>query len=642
MKSEKLIGLDDGTIVMEVGGAVNVLSAAEICGVIFEGCTTLKGRSISAKQFEETGAEFSDATADPFLELEVKDSGSGPSVVCSLKASFRSAEAGIGTFQGEPVDYVVINGVWHPLPDGAVVAAKSILGHLGISPSGQIGLAEYLKLTRLDKPALEIRDRTGSGINAMTVAGRLLGDAPAGFQGKLYDYQRSGYRWLSFMMRNGVGSIIADEMGLGKTVQVICAIIEIRASGKVPVLVVAPTTLLENWRRELSRFAPHLNVLVHRGARRTGRYVDFLDYDVVLTSVDTAVSDISLMRSIQWSLLVVDEAQMIKTPTAKRTRHLKSIPRACSIAITGTPVENRLHDLWSITDFVVPDLLGSLNAFEQTYPDNTDGATALEPVVSPIILRRLVRHVGKDLPERIDIPQVLELDPASARAYDTIRATVASQSSNSASIEVLQQLRMFCTHPWLTNNFADASALDCSVKLVRLLEIMEELCATGGKAVIFTSYTRAIDLVASELEDKLGIYVDFIDGRVPVTERQTKVDAFSRHAGPGALVLNPRAAGVGLNITAANHVIHFNLEWNPAVEDQASARAHRRGQTRPVTIHRLLYEGTVEDVINDRMQRKRELASAAIVGTDGREHDIQDILRAMQIRPSSLLLGGNQ
>jgi SNF2 family DNA or RNA helicase len=636
MKPEKFIGLDDGAIVMDVGEAIDVLSATEICGVVFEGCTSVKGRSIAAEHLDQLGLEFSDATADPFVELKVDQSRSGPSVVCCLKASFRSTEASIGTFLGEPVDYVILDGVWHPLPDGFAVAAKSILGPLGISSSGNITLADYLKLTRLGKSALEIRDRTGSGVKASTVAEALLGDAPAGFQGTLYDYQRSGYRWLSFMIRNGVGSIIADEMGLGKTVQVICAIIESRAAGKTPALVVAPTTLLENWRRELSKFAPDLTVLVHRGARRTGRYGDFLNYDVVLTSVETAVSDISLMRNVSWGLLIVDEAQMIKTPTAKRTRHLKSIPRASSIAITGTPVENRLHDLWSIADFAVPDLLGSLAAFEQTYPDNVDGAAALEPIVSPIILRRLVSHVGKDLPERIDIPQVLELDAASARAYDAIRATVASRSSNSASIEVLQQLRMFCTHPWLTDNFEDASALDCSVKLVRLLEIMEEVSATGGKAVIFTSYTRAIDLLVSELTDKLGIYVNFIDGRVPVTERQARVDAFSGHSGPGALVLNPRAAGVGLNITAANHVIHFNLEWNPAVEDQASARAHRRGQTRPVTVHRLLYEGTVEEVISDRMRRKRDLASAAVVGTDGREHDIEDILRAMQIRPSSL------
>jgi SNF2 family DNA or RNA helicase len=229
-----------------------------------------------------------------------------------------------------------------------------------------------------------------------------------------------------------------------------------------------------------------------------------------------------------------------------------------------------------------------------------------------------VAEVAGDLPERIDIPQPLQLDAQSAQAYEAIRAAAASEHSKGAGLAVLQKLRMFCTHPWLTHNFNEvADVCECSVKMTRLFEIIEEIVEGNGKAIVFTSYSGSVDLIRTEISTRFGIFTDAIDGRTAIPERQIKVDVFSAHKSSAVLVLNPKAAGVGLNITAANHVIHFNLEWNPAVEDQASARAHRRGQTRAVTVHRLFYADTVEEIINDRMQRKRDLASAAIVGTDG-------------------------
>jgi SNF2 family DNA or RNA helicase len=199
---------------------------------------------------------------------------------------------------------------------------------------------------------------------------------------------------------------------------------------------------------------------------------------------------------------------------------------------------------------------------------------------------------------------------------------------------------MFCAHPWLQNQFTSvADATACSVKLRRLFEILEEIVLSGGKALVFTSYQAAVDLIVTEVARRFQIPTDFIDGRVPVCDRQPKVDAFAKWEGPALLALNPKAAGTGLNITAANHVIHYNLEWNPAVEDQASARAHRRGQTRPVTVHRLFYVNTVEDVISERMIRKRELAKAAVVGTDGSEHDVDDLIRAIRVSPVSAKSG---
>jgi SNF2 family DNA or RNA helicase len=357
---------------------------------------------------------------------------------------------------------------------------------------------------------------------------------------------------------------------------------------------------------------------------------------VVIASFETAVADISLFRNVRWDLLILDEAQGIKNPTAKRSIQLKTIPRNIAIAVTGTPVENRLKDLWSITDFAVPSLLGQLREFEKRHPDTIDGAALLEPIISPIILRRRVAEVAQDLPERIDIPQPLELDTASADAYEQIRVAAAAENSGAATITALTKLRMFCTHPWLADSLRDVpDAAQCSVKFSRLLEILEEIISEGGKALIFTSYQQSIDILVSEIPSRTGIPADYIDGRVPVPERQAKVDAFTALPSSAVLVLNPKAAGTGLNITAANHVIHYNLEWNPAVEDQASARAHRRGQTRPVTVHRFFYINTVEDVIDDRMKRKRELATTAIVGTDGSKQEMDDILRALRISPAS-------
>jgi SNF2 family DNA or RNA helicase len=359
-------------------------------------------------------------------------------------------------------------------------------------------------------------------------------------------------------------------------------------------------------------------------------------HDVVIASFETAVADISLFRNVRWNLLILDEAQGIKNPSAKRSIQLKTIPRNVAIAVTGTPVENRLKDLWSITDFAVPSLLGKLPDFEKKHPDTIDGAALLEPIISPIILRRRVAEVAQDLPERIDIPQPLELDAASADAYEQIRAAAAAENSGAATIAALTKLRMFCTHPWLTDSLRNVpDAAQCSVKFSRLLEILEEIISERGKAIIFTSYQQSIDLLVSEIASRTGIPSDSIDGRVPVPERQLKVDKFSAQPSSAVLVLNPKAAGTGLNITAANHVIHYNLEWNPAVEDQASARAHRRGQTRPVTVHRFFYINTVEDVIDDRMKRKRELATTAIVGTDGSKQEMDDILRALRISPAS-------
>lgn len=626
------ISIEKGLVKLYDGTESYILSAEEIFSVVFEGTVLLRNIKVSSEDFLSTGLEFCKYPAKPTVVLQSMPQKCLSTVECRFIAKAVGIEIDVircsdNTFVG----YALNKTTWMPLPRGSNEAAIAFLKKADLADFGPISIGQYLRILQLRDPVLLIEDRTQNVFSASNLANTLKGNVPIGLEGTLYPYQSAGYHWLAYMRQCGLGSIIADEMGLGKTIQVICLILDAK-NNRFPTLVVAPATLLENWKREIQRFAPSLKVRIHRGARRTGFPDDLLGVDVVLTSYDTAVADVSLLRNIIWDILVIDEAQAIKNPAAKRTLRLKTLPRRYAVAMTGTPVENRLTDLWSITDFVLPSLLGTQANFQHNHPDTLDGAAMLEPILTPIILRRKVADVAQDLPERIVIPQPLELDAESAEVYEALRMSISS--GGGTTLTALVALRMFCTHPWLVDQFTHiVSAVDCSVKLQRLLEVMEEIISDNCKALIFTSYQESADLLLSEISSKFGIHVDIIDGRTPVEERQSKVDRFTTQKSAVALVLNPRAAGTGLNITAANHVIHFNLEWNPAVEDQASARAHRRGQTQIVTVHRFFYIDTVEDVINDRMTRKRQLASTAVIGTNGIDADMQDILQALRVSP---------
>jgi SNF2 family DNA or RNA helicase len=623
---------ENGCLKMRQEASSFVLSAEEIYGVAFEGRNEVRSVSLNVDSLRATGLQFIKLAADPTVVVTASLIGNTAIIECHFVAKAFGFEAEVARDGLVFLDYAVGSGKWIPLPNGSAASARAFLNRLAISDFGRISLAKYLEILRSRESALLIEDRTHQLLRAASVAASLGGRAPDGFAGTLYPYQLGGFQWLSYMSRNGLGSIIADEMGLGKTIQVICLLLEAKQESLGPSVVIAPATLLVNWRRELTRFGPELTILDHHGPRRTGFPQDLQTADVVLTSFETAVADVSLLRNVSWNLLIVDEAQNIKNPSAKRSIQLRTIPRRCAIAATGTPFENHLTDLWSISDFVQPSLLGSLREFERVYPDSVTGAAALEPVITPLMLRRRVIEVAGDLPPRIDIPQPLELDPGSSEIYESLRNSASG--GGGSSLASLTNLRMFCTHPWLAGQYTQiASAVECSVKLQRLLEILEEIVSSGEKALVFTSYQQSVDILSSEIAATFGIHTDFIDGRVPISDRQSIVDRFTAHGGAGALVLNPKAAGTGLNITAANHVVHYNLEWNPAVEDQASARAYRRGQVHPVTVHRLFYVDTVEDVINDRMTHKRDIGDAAVIGTDGSKSDVQDILRALRASP---------
>ncbi len=528
--------------------------------------------------------------------------------------------------------HVVIGDTWFALDPENVEAVRGALKKSGALPGPLVSLRAFLTLRRLAQTSAPVEDLTADAPLPPMIFVPPRGDAPRNVNATLYPYQDDGWRWLKFMTSQQMGGILADEMGLGKTLQII-SLLSDAGQGlppALPALIVAPGSLLENWRREIRKFAPHLRVLKHHGARRTGRPGELGGYDVIVTSYDTIIRDSGMFGMIEWPLVVLDEAQYVRNPEAIRTRSVKALRRRTGIAVTGTPLENRLTDLWSIMDFSIPGHLGTQDDFTSSFEDSVEAAARLEELISPVILRRRVCDVATDLPERIDIPQAIELDTAEAEAYERERAAVFAEHGKAASLVALTRLRMFCAHPRLLEGHGSGTEFS---KLERLRDILEEVFASSEKVIIFTSYTEMADTLASFIDRTWGVFAACLDGRLVMDDRQPLIDRFSQVDGPAALVLNPKAGGAGLNITAANHVIHYNLEWNPALEDQASARAHRRGQTRPVTVHRLYCAGTVEEVVNERSMRKRELSRTAIVGMTGQDDDYEDILRALQRSP---------
>ena len=356
---------------------------------------------------------------------------------------------------------------------------------------------------------------------------------------------------------------------------------------------------------------------------------------MVIISYGTAVSDVAMLNMIKWDVVVLDEAQNIKTPAAARTKAVKRLNRKIGIAVTGTPFENHMTDLWSILDFIAPGFMGTEAEFSAIFDDDSDSAVSIEPILTPLMIRRRVSEVAQDLPERIDIPVVLRMDDREALLYDDQRQRILNDlAGKRATLVALQKLRMYCTHPSLVDEaFSLSDPVKVSSKYSHLCEILEEIIEQRDKAILFTSYTKMFEILRTDIPDRFGIPVLEINGETPVPDRQPIVDRFSEFTGSALLVLNPRAAGTGLNITAANYVIHYNLEWNPALEDQASARAYRRGQKKTVFVYRLYYADTVEQIVNERIEMKRDISELAVVGTKGTHENPDDIMAALMLSP---------
>jgi len=463
-----------------------------------------------------------------------------------------------------------------------------------------------------------------------------------GLTATLFPYQARGVQWMCETISQTQGLILADEMGLGKTIQIIALLLLDPPTEKEPALIACPTSLIANWVQEFTKFAPDLTIMIHRGPNRAGIYRSLQKTNIVITTYDTLVNDISIFSSFAWSWVICDEAQAIKNPDSNRRKAVATIPRFRTIPMTGTPVENSLLDLWSLVDFAIPGLLGSRSDFEAKYPDSQESAKALGRLTDPLILKRRVADVAADLPERIDIDIPLELGDELTDHYLQVRSSTLEKYPVAGALVATLQLQLVCAHPWLRNlNEEDTDADDATIvqlkayelitpKMERTLSLLQEAFINKRKVIIFALFNRVGDLLKRALPESADVFWDAINGSTPQSERQSIIDRFSEHNGPGCLVLNPKAAGSGLNITAATIVIHFTPVWNPALEAQASARAHRRGQTQPVTIYRLFYKDTIEEVMIDRSLWKSELANEI---TPISSRDSSDIKRALEIAP---------
>ncbi len=455
---------------------------------------------------------------------------------------------------------------------------------------------------------------------------------PDSFAGTLRPYQVRGYSWLGFLRQWGLGACLADDMGLGKTPQTLALIQhDWENSGRRPTLVVCPMSVVGNWQKEAARFTPDLPVMVHHGLTRTkGKAFkrEAERHALVLSSYALLHRDFEFLKEVEWLGVVLDEAQNIKNPQTKQAQAARALAADHRAALTGTPVENNVGDLWSIMEFLNPGLLGTLAQFKRNFflpiqANRDEEATRkLKRLTGPFILRRLKtdKTIISDLPEKMEMKVFCTLTKEQASLYAAVVEDASEALDASEGIQrkglvlaTLSKLKQVCNHP--AQFLGDNSAIPGrSGKLARLTEMLEEVLTTGERALVFTQFAEMGALIQRHLQETFGHEVLFLHGAVPKKRRDQMVSRFQgENGGPRVFLLSLKAGGTGLNLTAANHVFHFDRWWNPAVENQATDRAFRIGQKKNVQVHKFLCAGTLEEKIDEMIERKQELA-ASIVG----------------------------
>jgi SNF2 family DNA or RNA helicase len=450
---------------------------------------------------------------------------------------------------------------------------------------------------------------------------------PAGLDATLRDYQRRGLNWLVRMTSLGLGCCLADDMGLGKTITLIALHLhrQTDASTAGPTLVVCPTSLMGNWQREIERFAPGTPVRRFHGTRRD--LDDLTAGDFVLTTYGTMRLDTDRLSAVPWGLVVADEAQHVKNPYSETARQLRSIGARARVALTGTPVENNLSELWAVLDWATPGLLGRLGTFRRHYAQAVEGgqdpaaAERLARLVRPFLLRRRKSDPGiaPELPPKTETDHPVSLTAEQAGLYEAVVREALAEIAGADSmarrgmiVKLLTGLKQICNHPAQFLKEERPRITGRSGKLELLDELFGTILAEGASVLVFTQYVQMARLLEQHLASR-GVASLFLHGGTSVTARESMVRRFQDGEVP-VFLLSLKAAGTGLNLTRAEHVVHYDRWWNPAVEAQATDRAYRIGQTRPVQVHRLVAEGTIEDRIAALLHRKRELADA-VLGT---------------------------
>ena len=463
-------------------------------------------------------------------------------------------------------------------------------------------------------------------------------DKPDGLDVEFRDYQLDGYRWLARLSRWGVGGILADDMGLGKTVQTLGVLLERNQGG--PALVIAPTSVGENWVRETQKFAPELSAKLYREGNRQQLIDSAGPGDLIIVSYQLVQRDAKRFASRVWNTLVLDEAQFIKNAQTKTSRAIRDLEANWRIALSGTPLENHLGELWSLLRTISPGLLGSWDRFRSRFADpierhkDPERRESLARLVRPFILRRTKEKVLQELPPRTEITLQAHLSTEERQRYDEARVAALAELSGGSekpgehrmrTLAWLTKLRQLACHPRLVDRMWEKG----SAKLSLLNSLIDELHDGEHRALIFSQFVKHLGLIR-ELLDERGIEYQYLDGATPAKERQRRVDAFQD--GEGELFLiSLKAGGTGLNLTAADYVIHLDPWWNPAVEDQATDRAHRIGQERPVTVYRLVASGTIEEQILEMHSDKRELVAGVLDGTDrAAKMKTEDLIRLIK------------
>jgi SNF2 family DNA or RNA helicase len=457
---------------------------------------------------------------------------------------------------------------------------------------------------------------------------------PNTFVGRLRPYQTKGLGWFRFLARHGLGACLADDMGLGKTIQLIALWLKEREEGTSPgpTLLVVPMSLVGNWQREIERFGPSLKVMIHHGLDRLSgqAFVDEVKHhDVVISTYGLIHRDREHLSRVDWHRVALDEAQAIKNPAAKQSAAVRSLRAIHRVALTGTPVENRLSELWSIMEFLNPGYLGSAREFHRRFAvgiekrHDEDAVRRLRCLIRPFVLRRLKSdpHILVDLPDKMEMKVFCNLTREQAALYEALVNDMLGQIGQSRGIArrglilaALVKLKQICNHPalFLAEKNAPPSR---SGKCARLTEMLEEVVAEGDSALVFTQFRRMGHLLKALLQERLDRQILFFHGGTPQQHRESMINRFQQADGDTpVMILSLKAGGVGLNLTAARHVFHFDRWWNPAVEDQATDRAHRIGQDKQVQVHKYVCIGTLEERIDAMIESKRNLAENIVGG----------------------------
>ncbi|MCA1926551.1 MAG: DEAD/DEAH box helicase [Thiobacillus sp.] len=498
------------------------------------------------------------------------------------------------------------------------------------------------RISKLDAPRLAALAGDAawnrSGQDAILAFARLLKDAdgvrpvdpPAGFRLELRPYQREGLAWLQYLAGHDLAGILADDMGLGKTAQTLAHLLCEKQAGRLdrPALVVLPTSLVFNWKREAERFAPDLRVLSLHGKDRASRFAEIAGHDVVLTTYPLLWRDHETLAAVKWHLLILDEAQTVKNAGSRAAKIVRELPARHRLCLTGTPLENHLGELWAQFDFLLPGFLGDAKTFNKAFrnPIEKRGdalrADLLARRIAPFVLRRRKEDVAKELPEKTVIVRTVELVGGQRDLYETVRIAMDKRvldairaqgfaKSQIVILDALLKLRQVCCDPRLVKN-AGARAVKERAKLDLLMDMLPELVEEGRRVLLFSQFTSMLALIEAELAEK-GIGYSLLTG--DTRDRETPIRRFQDGEVP-VFLISLKAGGVGLNLTAADTVIHYDPWWNPAMENQATDRAHRIGQTKRVFVYKLVVAGSIEEKILALQEKKAELA-ASVLAEDG-------------------------